>query len=232
MKIERTLFWFKDGDEILSDLNERFFSLGTLLNRLLNEKYFGKRIQFINLDFSTERTYELYPKVPVNEQYFYGGHLRYFGVFDFTQFNNITNDEQYMYVWNKSYEFLSNASKAIKNDKLFEASSYAYQRGMELNLNPDYRVIEKKINFFGKQLNASVWINFKEDGMHSKFTLEKGSEVVYEKNIDNTKNGVELFLEMYKEITQDNDNIIIKGRKDVQYLPLKIPLETIKLKII
>ena len=58
--------------------------------------------------------------------------------------------------------------------------------------------------------------------------MEKKSE----KNIDNTKNGVELFLEMYKEITQDNDNIIIKGRKDVQYLPLKIPLETIKLKII
>lgn len=65
MNIERTLFWFKDGDEVLKTLNEDFFGLGTLLNRLLNEKYEGKKIKFINLDFCTNRTYELHPSLPV-----------------------------------------------------------------------------------------------------------------------------------------------------------------------
>jgi hypothetical protein len=47
MNIERTLFWFTDGDELLNNFNEDFFGLGTLLNRLLNEKYNGKKIKFI-----------------------------------------------------------------------------------------------------------------------------------------------------------------------------------------
>lgn len=50
--------------------------------------------------------------------------------------------------------------------------------------------------------------------------------------IDKSKNGIELFLEIYKEITQDNANIIIKGRKDIDNLPLKIPIGTINLKSI
>lgn len=49
--------------------------------------------------------------------------------------------------------------------------------------------------------------------------------VVFEKNIDSTKNGVEFFLEMYKAIELKDNTIIIKGRKDVDYLPLKISLE-------
>lgn len=49
--------------------------------------------------------------------------------------------------------------------------------------------------------------------------------MVFEKNIDSTKNGVEFFLEMYKAIELKDNTIIIKGRKDVDYLPLKISLE-------
>lgn len=51
MKIERTLFWFRDGNEKLLHLNEYFYGLSVLLNNLLNDKYEGKRIQFINIDF-------------------------------------------------------------------------------------------------------------------------------------------------------------------------------------
>src|SRR5438128_494733 len=51
MKIGRTLFWFKDGDEQALDLNERFFAYGTFLNRLLNEHYSGKKLKFININF-------------------------------------------------------------------------------------------------------------------------------------------------------------------------------------
>ena len=63
--------------------------------------------------------------------------------------------------------------------------------------------------------------------MYSKFTLEKSGEIVYEKDIDKTKNGVEFFLEIYKAIEFDGKNIIIKGRTDVSYLPLKIPLNPV-----
>jgi hypothetical protein len=44
MKIERTLFWFVDGDEQLSDLDNGYFAWGTMLNRLLNQVYNGKKI--------------------------------------------------------------------------------------------------------------------------------------------------------------------------------------------
>lgn len=93
MKIDRTLFWFKDGDEQLISLSDIFFGLATLLNRLLNEKYEAKKIKFINIDFSTNKTYELYPALPKGEPYFYNGHLRYFGVFDKNKFSNLSKSE-------------------------------------------------------------------------------------------------------------------------------------------
>ena len=77
MNIERTLFWFKDGDELLISINEDFFGLATLLNRLLNEKYNGKKIKFINLDFATDKTYDLHTNLPKEHPYYFGGHLRY-----------------------------------------------------------------------------------------------------------------------------------------------------------
>jgi hypothetical protein len=72
MKIGRTLFWFEDGDESLSTIDHDFYGLSILLNRLLNEKYDGKSIQFINIYFSTEKTYELYPNLSKEKHYYYG----------------------------------------------------------------------------------------------------------------------------------------------------------------
>ena len=224
MKIDRTLFWFKDGEIEFLDLNERFFSLGTLLNRLLNEKYDGKKIEFINIDFSTERTYELFPKIPKNDAYYYGGHLRYYGIFDINEFRQLSYQEQDIMIWNKACSYLSRSAKSIKNKKLLGACEYACNKGLELELNADYRMVEKDIVLFNQPLKAAVWVNFKKDGMYSKFTLEKGSTIVFEKEIDKAKNGVEFFLEMYKDIDLEDNDIVIKGRKDVEYLPLKIPI--------
>jgi len=44
MNIGRTLFWFKDGNDRLNEFDDSFFALGTLLNRLLNQKYEGKKL--------------------------------------------------------------------------------------------------------------------------------------------------------------------------------------------
>lgn len=222
--IRRTLFWFKDGDEQNLLLDERYFSLGTLLNRLLNETYNGKKIQFINLDFSTEETYKLHPQVPKNTAYYYGGHLAYYGVIDFKEFNKLSDSQQKSFLWKKAYDFLQESSKSIKNSSLLDASEYAYKKGIGINLNPDYRMIEADVIIYGIPMKASVWVNFKEDGMYSKLTLEKEGTTVFEKDIDKTKNGVEFFLEMYKRIETEGNTIIVKGVKDVDYLPLRIPI--------
>lgn len=225
MNIDRTLFWFKDGDEMLIALNEDFFGLGTLLNRLLNARYDGKKIKFINLDFATNKTYELHPNLPKETAYYYGGHLSYYGLFNKEQFSSLNWTERQKCIWDKAHQYLCKSAQSIKNKKLLEAAEYAYEKGIEIDLNPDYRLVETNINVSGQQLKASVWVIFKEDGMYSKLTLEKEEEIVFEKDIDKTKKGVEFFLEMYKGIELDNGNIVIKGRRDVDYLPLKIPLD-------
>jgi hypothetical protein len=222
--IERTLFWFNDGDDKLLSLNERYFSLGTLLNRLLCENYKGKKIQFINIYFRTEETYKLHPKAPKHYTHFYGGQLTYDDVFDLDMFNKISEQEQNEFVWKRAFEILQDASTSIKNKQLLSASEYAFNKGLEMNLNPDYRMVEKDIELFNQPMKAAVWVNFRKEGMYSKFTLEKENQIVFEKEIDKTRNGVEFFLEMYKDIELKGNDIIIKGRKDVEYLPLKIPI--------
>jgi hypothetical protein len=215
------------GDEMLITLNEDFFGLATLLNRLVNNKYEGKKIKFINIDFATTRTYELHNKIPKDQAYYFGGHLRYYGLFNREEFNKLSKIEQNKYIWDQAFEYLNRSAKFINNHKLLEALSYAYTEGLSLSLNPNFRVVEKDFNINEQKVKASVWINFAEDGMYSKITLEKSGKVFFEKQIDKVKKGNEFFLEIYKDIEIDHHNIIIKGRKDVDYLPLKIPFSVI-----
>jgi len=173
----------------------------------------------------TDLTYELYPVLTKDTPYYYGGYLRYYGTFDREVFESLTFAEQSRYVWDKAHNYLNKAAIFLKNQKLAEAVEYAYQKGLEINLNPDYRLLETDVVLSGQKLKAAVWVNFKEDGMYSKFTLEKSGVVIFEKDIDRTKKGIEFFLEIYKAIELENNSIIIKGVKDVQYLPLKISLK-------
>lgn len=223
MKIKRTLFWFEDGDKVLTGLNEDFFGLAILLNRLLNEKYNGKNIKFLNIYFSTEKTYQSTPHIKRGSAYFYGGHMHCYGEFDEEQFHSLGWPERQKFIWDKAYHYLCEAAKFLKNEELLNATEYANKKGIELNLDPDYRLVEAELDVCGQKLKASVWVDFRKDGMYSKFTLEKGTEIVFEMPIDKTKNGVEFFLEIYKEIKVENENILIKGHREVDYLPLKIP---------
>ncbi|WP_400260781.1 hypothetical protein ACFX5U_11705 [Sphingobacterium sp. SG20118] len=224
MNIERTLFLFQDGDERVNNLSDDYFGLGNLLNRLLNEVYDGKKIKFINLYFHTNKTYALYPVIPKEESYYYGGHLKYYGVFDKEQFEKLSKTEQDKYFWEKAYIYIKRSAEFIKNNQLLDAAEYAYLKGIERDLNPDYRLLDLGINISNQELRVSLWINFRIDGMYSKLTIENDDEIIFEKEIDKTKKGVEFFLEIYKTLEFDGNNIIIKGRKDVDYLPLKVPI--------
>jgi hypothetical protein len=227
MKIDRLLFWFEDGREMLTSLNEDFFGLANLLCRLLNQRYDGKRIKFLNIYFSTEKSFEMNLNITKNESYYFGGHLHFYGEFNNEQLGEMDWTERKKFIWNKAYQYLCMSAKNLKNQKLLEAAEYAYKKGIEINLDPDYRMIEAELCVLGQICMASVWVNFRKDGMYSKFTLEKESSIVYEKQIDKTKNGVEFFLEIYKEIEVDKENIIIKGNREVDYLPLKIPFRDV-----
>jgi len=226
-KIDRTLIWFENEFGRLQELSDSFYGLSTLLNRLLNEDYKGKKMKFINIFLATSEKYFRVPAIPINYTHYYGGHLNTYGDFDSVEFNKLDYLEKNIYVWDRVYENLSRASKSIKNTELLEASEYAYRKGLELNVNPDYAMVEADIVISGQVLKASVFVNFKKDGMYSKFIVAKGSEVIFEKEIDSARNGIEFFLDIYKSIELDGNNILVKGRKDVDYLPLRIPLEEI-----
>lgn len=225
MKIRRTLFWFNEGDERLHNLTADFFGLATMLNRLMNEKYDGKRIRFINIYYANEQTYQLYPKRLKEESHFYNGLLSYYELIDYNEFNKLPKSDQFLFLWNSAYDCIRKASKNIKNESLSISCKYAYNKGLELNLNPDYRVLEAEVMLFGETLLAAVWILFRDDKMYSKFKLEKKGKVLFEQDIDSSGNAIEFFLEIYKKIELVGQTIIIKGVRDVDYLPLRIKIE-------
>ncbi|EJF10137.1 hypothetical protein O71_10904 [Pontibacter sp. BAB1700] len=87
-------------------------------------------------------------------------------------------------------------------------------------------MLEADVVVHGEFLKAALWVNFDQAFMNANFTLEKDGTVIFSKFIDKARLGSEFFLEMYKKIEVKNDTIIIKGHRDVEYLPLKILIDT------
>lgn len=222
LTIERTLIGFNDGIDAINLLNDKFTFLSVLLNRLLSEKYDGKKIKFLNIFFydNSEKLIKAYGK-----EYFlhyYGGQFTYKKVIDYDYFLKMNFNDQKIFIWKEAFEMLQFAGKQLKNESLLISSEYAYHKGLEIGLNADYRMIEANVFLFGENLRASLWVNFLEDKMQANFTLEKNSKIIFNKLIDEGPNGMEFFLVMFKKIEQQNNSIIIKGAKDLTYLPLQI----------
>lgn len=227
--IGRTLFWFKDGAEALTRMSDDFFGFSTLLNRLLNENYTGKRIKFINIYFYTDEYYRLFPDSSKDNPYYYGGHLTYSGSFNLEEFLKLSRTKQKELVWHKALDYLIQSAQLMKNPGLLYAAQIAFKRGIEMNYNPDYKVVECDFVLSEHRYNAAVWFLFKEDNTYAKLIVTKGLDIVFDQEIDKVRNGNEFFLEIYKAIVLENNCIVIKGRKDIEYLPLKIPVENFKI---
>lgn len=223
MKIDRLLFWFGDADQRFDEWNKKFFGLARLLTRLLRQNYDGKKIKFINIHFYTDERYERYPVLPKGEPHL-GSDLTFYGIWDIEAFKQLSYKEQLRYVWDTSFEYLVKSAVYMKNDKFLEAAKFAHEQGILLGLNPDYRMVEQDIDIYGEIYKASVWANFKEERMYSRFTLEKSSKIVFEKQMDRWDLGNPFFFLAYKSIVVEKNLIIIKGHGDVETLPLKIPL--------
>ena len=78
-KIGRILFWFYDNGENLYPYTERFFPLALLLNRLINENYNGKKIQFLNIYYNSPSQYEKFKEMQRDYTHSYGGHVWHSG---------------------------------------------------------------------------------------------------------------------------------------------------------
>lgn len=223
--IERTLFWFTDGDDQLLPLLDKFSPLALLLNRLLSNKYNGKKIKFINLNFRTEETYRLYPQADKYYLSFYGGHFNYDDVFNLQFFRTLKEEKQKKFLWQRAYEIIREAALKLENVALLEAVEYAYQKGLEIGLNPDFKAVESNVVLNGNSFDAAVWMCFLSDRIVSKFTLARSETVFFEQMIDKAALGDDTFLEIYKKIESEGNTILIKGRRDIKYLPLRIPIE-------
>lgn len=140
-------------------------------------------------------------------------------------FKKIPSNEQDLLIWERSCKILKEAAEEIKNKDLLNAVEKAEKRGIEIGLNPNFRIIEKKVILFDLPFKASVWICFTKDKMNSKFTLEKENKIIYSYDIDNTIIGNGFFLDIYKVIELSDNKIIIKGHKEIEYLPLTIPIQ-------
>jgi hypothetical protein len=219
--IERTMFWFNDEEDIVS-LNHKFYFLGNLLNRILSEKYNGKKIKYMNIEFynNAGKLQKAYKK-----DYFlhyYGGQFTYKKVVDLSYFLALNFANQKIFIWEQAYEMLQFASKELKNESLLISSEYAYHKGLEIGLIADYKMIETDVVLFKENYKASLWVVFLENQMQANFTLEKNNKIIFEKVIGTAPNGMEFFLVMFKKIEQKDNSIVIKGAKDVEYLPMKI----------
>ncbi len=224
-RIDRTLFWFYDENGPISDLTGDFLGLSTLLNRLLNERYEGARIRFINLDFSSLM---MQPNVPKSKTHYYGGHLRYYGVFDLAEFSALDWKDKIIFVWENGCKNLIKSSEITGNISLLKAAKYAYEKGKEINLNPDFKVVETSFEMNSTKFKAYVWISFKKDGMFSRLIVENSSTIIFEKNIGKSRNGIEFFLDMYKGIEFKKNFLIVKGPKDAGF-PLKTSFNSLEL---
>jgi hypothetical protein len=224
--IGRVLFWFKDeNNNELLELHKKFFPLCILLNRLLNKKYLlGKKIKFINIFFYPQSVFDRFPKLLKNYVHFYNGHLSYSEIWDNETFYGLSEYRQNHYLWKKAFEILILSSKELKNNNLLEASEYAYEEGIKLKLNANFKLLTTEALIKEKIIEGSLWIRFKENVMYSVFSIAIQDRILYEKDIDSTEYSVEFFLEMYKKLDYDNNLFIIRGAKDVEYLPLKISI--------
>ena len=220
----RFLFFFTDGEERFTSLDDCFFPLALMYGRFLNEKYQGKKIKFFNLEFNTEKTYQLFPKAKKHHTHSYRMHLNHDTVFDLPYFQSMSYEEQKEYLWHRAYELVAIVAFDTNNEPLLEASRYAYKKGLENKLNPDYKMLEKEVVLHGQSLTAALWVNFDKKNMYSNFTLEREGETIFKQYVDGTPLGVEFFLEMYKKIETKGNTVIIKGHYEVPYLPLKIPI--------
>ncbi len=221
----RFRYWFKDGIDVIQNLNEKFMPLGHLMSRLLAQEFDSKRIKFINHQLNTEKTYFLFPQSEKNYLHEGVNEIWYNDCFDLQEFLAHNENTQKKILWERAYKaFIASKKKEVK-----EAFEKAYSAGLDANLEYDYNILEIEFNIQNEEYLAALRISFEEDSKNSTLIVYKSNSQIYSRHIDESDLGNPFFLEMYNSIEVNSDQIIIKGDSDIDYLPLKISFREIGL---
>jgi hypothetical protein len=230
-RIIRTLFWFSEDEDDIQSLNEQFYSLAYLFNKLLNETYQGPRMIFVNFDFYSNKVYDRFPVLPKGKPYYKAGYLTFYGILNYEEFLGLSDQDKIEKVWALTYQYFQESATHLKNDQLLAASKYAYEKGKEIGYKTDLEVFQSDLSVFDQLLKASIWVVSDSEGMKANFVLSMGDKKVYEKIIGKTKKGVGLFYDTFKSIISVGNIIIIKSKDDLEGYPISITLEKEDLKL-
>lgn len=221
--IDRIVFAFND-DAILPKMEERFIPFSQFLQRLLLETYQGKRMENIIVYFRTAKDYAD-GKIKKNSMHYHRGHLTYHGEIDLDSFNRLSPKAQVRLIWDKACEYIVRAAEESNNLPLADSCRIAHAKGLEMDINPDFRTFAVPVELYGEALTACVWMRYNDAEMlvSAVFTLEKGEQVLLEQHILTVDVKYEFLPGWFKKIEVKNGNmIIVKGHYDLDCLPMKI----------
>jgi hypothetical protein len=227
-QLGRILFWFKDEDNLLYEYTAKFTPLAMLLNRLINEKYSGKKIKFININFCTSATFARFEKIERNNTHSYGGHITHNSTFLRDEFKHKSFVEQKRDLWESALKVMERISADINSSDLKIACEIAYESGLKANLNEDFILLQEYTQINDTIIKAELWAEFEENTVSSKFKIYSDDKLISSSVIDKSNPDVEFFYEMYKKIEFDlQGNIILKGHYSIDYLPLHLDLKAL-----
>ena len=230
-KVDRFLFWFVNND--LTDnitLQSSSYSIAKLFERLINKHYDGKVYKFINLNLSTEQKFKNNPTIPMNSYSDYGGH---FNIYYEYPINDLFSKDIKVFnqvLWHKAYSVLKDVCFKNKNEKFLNALELAYQEGLSKDLDTNYKHLCLDFEFQGKVYSSYLFFEFFETKLTVTFKIENlNRQIVYQEELDTFHTSITAFEFAFKKMYLENDIIILKGIKELEYLPKKFDLRKILL---
>lgn len=223
--IEKVFISFSDENGPINDLNKKFYGTSFLLQSLINKYLNNENFKLISIEFKTQSYFDKFPEPEKNYIHFYNGPkkvIRCYPEIDLSFFNNKTDKELIKYIWTISCEMLKKAFESTKKDSLINLIEDVYKEGNDIDLNTTYCALNNLFTINSREFNAKINYHFKDKGARVYLSIYEKNTLLWELKLDETDQNYEFFFEMFKKIEYTPDYIIIKGDKDVEYLPLKI----------
>ena len=225
MMIEKVFISFSDENGPINDLNKKYYGLSFLLKRLINKHLNNEKFNLISIEFKTQSYFDKYPEPKKNYIHYYKGAkktIRCYPEINLSIFKEKIEKEAMGYIWVTSCEMLKEAFKITKNESLFKIMEEVYDEGLKDDLKTTYCTLNNSFIVSSREFDAKINYYFQDKGSSVYLSIYEKNSLIWERKIDETDQNYEFFFEMYKKIEFTPTYLIIKGDKDVQYLPLKI----------
>ncbi|WPQ61885.1 hypothetical protein SIO70_26340 [Chitinophaga sancti] len=223
-KIGQILFCFYKNNEQLYSLTKRTIGLGMLLSRLLNERYKSKPIEFLNLMFLDEESYENDQRKIKGYNAIAGPAMSYYGVLDIEMYLQLAEEDKNALIWKMACEYIIKTAENHSNKDLVDACKYAYETGVSLNYCTDLQGISSELILFGKVIKSEIVFRFEDEKVTAFLILRNEDKVVFDKPLHKTDADVGAFFYVFKEIVSVGNIILIKGPKNASIFPMTVTI--------